>query len=307
MLSTVVAPFLVTFALLVIDISSAFCTNTQPHRACRRHAAGPSSSNNVYILRFSSNDLLNDDEASVNVTTTSSTMTLNLIGKTVVSSEPTIFNNNRSMDDFFALPRTAELLLQGSKNNTIHEIKNIDSDLYEQYRRNCEIFNASLPSSTDRIYNVTTSGVRFPGLHVMSIVTIGIKLISTPTFPSYEIVLIRDSNYAEGNPLFLWFFNKVTGNDKMIKGGPAYKKVQTAFSINRISIVPHENDMISFQGNATLSLLLQFPSFLFKALPGASKEKSERTGGKYLKKALDDDLPAALERLRREYVRWLQS
>ena len=307
MRSTVVAPFLVTFALLLVDISSAFCTNTQPHRACRRHAVGSSSSNNVYILSFSSNDLLNDDGASTNVTTTASMMTLNLIGNTVVSSEPTKYNNNRSMDDFFALPRTAELLLQGSKNNTIHEITNIDSDLYEQYRRNCEIFNASLPSSSDRIYNVTTSGVRFPGLHVMSIVTIGIKLISTPTFPSYEIVLIRDSNYAEGNPLFLWFFNKVTGNDKIIKGGSAYKKVQTAFSINRISIVPHENDMISFQGNASLSLLMQFPSILFNALPGASKEKSERTGGKYLTKALDDDLTAALEGLRNEYIRWLQS
>lgn len=244
---------------------------------------------------------------STNRTATSSMMTLNLIGQTVVSSEPTIFNRSRSLNDFFALSRTAELLLQGSKNNSIQEIKNVNMELYEQYKQNCAMFNASLPSTDDRIYNVTTSGVRFPGLHVMSTVTIGVKLISTSVFPSYEIVLIRDSNYAEGNPLFLWFFNKVTGNDKIIKGDQAEKKVQTAFSINRIGVVLQENDMILFQGNATLSLLLQFPSFLLKALPGASKEKSERTGSKYLKKALDDDLPAALEGLRKEYSRWLQT
>jgi hypothetical protein len=305
MLSIIVATFLVVaFGILVVDFSSAFCTDTQPHRhtACR-HA--PCFSRKMHIS--SANNLVDDGEMNNNHTTTSSMMTLNLVGKSVISSEPTLFNDSTSMHDFFALPRTAELLLQGSKNNTIHEIQIVDSELYEQYRNNCALLNASLPISADRIYNVTTSGVRFPGLQVMSIVTIGVKLISASDFPSYEIVLIRDMNYAEGNPLFLWFFNKVTGNDKITKGGPAYKKAQSAFSINRISVVLQENGMISFEGNATLSLLLQFPASLFKALPGASKEKYERTGGKYLKKALDDDLPAALERLRREYVRWLQS
>ena len=97
------------------------------------------------------------------------------------------------------------------------------------------------------------------------------------------------------------------GSDKVNKDGTVGRKDQTALSLNRISVVRQENDMISFQGSATLSLVLQFPSFLFKALPGASKEKSERTGSKYLKKALDDDLPAALDGLRNEYIRWLQS
>ena len=122
-----------------------------------------------------------------------------------------------------------------------------------------------------------------------------------------QIVLIRNLNYAEGNQLFLWFFNKVMGSDKVNKDGTVGRKDQTALSLNRISVVRQENDMISFQGSATLSLVLQFPSFLFKALPGASKEKSERTGSKYLKKALDDDLPVALDGLRTEYTRWLQS
>ena len=255
----------------------------------------------------SSKNVIHDIELSANRTTIPSMMTLNLIGKTVITSEPTVFDSSRSMHDFFALPRTAELILQGSKNNTIHEVKNFDSELQEQYRQNCAILNASSPTFADRVYTVATSGVRFPGLHVRSIVTVGVKLISDSAFPSYEIVLIRNLNYAEGNQLLLWFFNKVMGSDKVNKDGTVGRKDQTALSLNTISVVRQENDMISFQGSATLSLLLQFPSFLFKALPGASKEKSERTGSKYLKKALDDDLPAALDRLRTEYTRWQQS
>jgi hypothetical protein len=43
-----------------------------------------------------------------------------------------------------------------------------------------------------------------------------------------------------------------------------------------------------------------------KAIPGASKEKFEKSGGESLQKALEDDLPAALERFRQEYVWWLE-
>ncbi len=308
MLSTTNAPFLMAVALLAVELSSAFCTYTQPIRACR-NAVGFSINKHVLCSSPSSkNVLVYDDETNTNRTKIPSMMTLNLIGKTVITSEPTVFDNSStSMHDFFALPRIAEYILQGSKNNTILEVKNFDSELHEQYRQNCAILNVSLPASTDRIYTVTTSGVRFPGLHVRSIVTVGVKLISYSAFPSYEIVLIRNLNYAEGNQLFLWFFNKVMGSDKVKKGGPLSKKIQTATSLNRISVVRQENGMISFQGSATLSLLLNFPSILLKALPGASKEKSERTGSEYLKKTLDDDLSAALDGLRNEYVRWLQS
>lgn len=298
---SILAPSLVAFVLLFLDISHAFCTTSTHLHGAGCHAA---SFTKVHVL--SSNNLADIDETNSD-RTNSSMMTLSFVGNAIVSSEPIEFNNSsKSLHDFFALPCTVELLLQGSKNNTLHEIKKIDSQIYEQYRQNCAMFDASLPNFDDRIYNVTTSGVKFPGLRVMSNVTIGAKLISASVFPSYELVLIRDSNYAEGSPLFVWFFNKVTRKDKIIEGGLPYRKGQTAFSFTRITAVPLENDMISFQANATLSLLFKFPSFLFKALH-SSKEKTEMIGGKYLKKALDGDLPAALDRLQKEYFLYLRS
>ena len=44
-----------------------------------------------------------------------------------------------------------------------------------------------------------------------------------------------------------------------------------------------------------------------KAVPGASKAKFEKTGGESLVKALEDDLPTALELFRQEYISWLSS
>ena len=140
----------------------------------------------------------------------------------------------------------------------------------------------------------------------MSLVTIGVKIIAGADFPSYEMVLIRDSTYAEGNRLFVWFFNKITGKEKSnADGSSTVTGDQTTFSLNRFGVVSKENGMISFEANANLIVRVRFPSFLMKAIPGASKEKFEKTGGASLQKALEDDLPAALEGFRQEYVRWL--
>ena len=65
--------------------------------------------------------------------------------------------------------------------------------------------------------------------------------------------------------------------------------------------------MIAFESNANLSLFIKFPALLMKAIPGASKENFEKTGGESLVKALEDDLPTALENFRKEYVKWLES
>jgi hypothetical protein len=213
----------------------------------------------------------------------------------------------KSLHEFFALPQSAPIILRGSKNNRVKEI--IDAatttTLMERYKVNCGKVNASTPSSSgdERIFEVTTSGVKFPGLQVISIVIIGVKLVVSNTgLPCYEMVLIQDSTRAEGNRLFVWFFNKVTGKDS----STTKTSEQTTFSLNRISAVAKGSDMIAFEANANLNLKLQFPTLLLKAIPGASKAKFEKTGGESLRKALEDDLPAALESFRQEYIRWLK-
>ncbi|KAL3815333.1 hypothetical protein ACHAXA_010015 [Cyclostephanos tholiformis] len=235
-------------------------------------------------------------------------MTLNFEGSSSIMSRPVSLIEGKSMHDFFALPNTAPLILRGSANNQVNQLESIDAELFEQYKYSCAMLNASLPTANDRIYEVTTSAVRFPGLRVMSHVTIGVKIIESTDFPSYEMVLIRDSTYAEGNRLFVWFFNKITGKDKgNTDSSSNVKSDQTTFSLNRFGVVLKENGMISFEANANLIVRIRFPSFLMKAIPGASKEKFEKTGGASLQKALEDDLPAALEGFRQEYVLWLEN
>jgi hypothetical protein len=236
----------------------------------------------------------------------SSMMTLDFRGKSSIMSSPVSFVEGKSMHDFFALPNTPPLILRGSKNNQVIELENVDAELFERYKNSCAMLKASFPTAGDRIYEVTTSAVKFPGLRVMSLVTIGVKIIAGADFPSYEMVLIRDSTYAEGNRLFVWFFNKITGKEKSnADGSSTVTGDQTTFSLNRFGVVSKENGMISFEANANLIVRVRFPSFLMKAIPGASKEKFEKTGGASLQKALEDDLPAALEGFRQEYVRWL--
>lgn len=235
-------------------------------------------------------------------------LTLNFEGETSIASKPAAFVEGKSLHDFFVLPHTAPLILRGSKNNQINELENVNAALFERYNQSCAMLNASLPTADDRIFDVTTSAVRFPGLRLLSLVTIGVKIITNTDFPSYEMVLIRDSTYAEGNRLFVWFFNKVSGKDKGDTDGSSLtKNDQTTFSLNRFGVILRKNSMISFESNANMVVQIRFPSFLMKAIPGASKEKFEKAGGESLQKALEDDLPAALEGFRQEYVRWLES
>lgn len=234
--------------------------------------------------------------------------TLNLSGEAVFTSDLAALDKNKSLHDFFALPHAATLLLRGSKNNEVDEVENVDSELFMRYQQNCKKHDTSSPTPNDRIYDVTTAGLQFPGLKVMSVVTIGIKMISTSSdLPGYEFVIIRDATYAKGSRLFVWFFNQATGKNKVSKDDePSPGKEQTTFSVTRINVVPKENDMICFRSNANLSLLVQLPSFIMKAIPGANKENFEKTGGESILKALEDDLPMSLEGFRQEYIRWLE-
>ena len=287
---------MVLLALALLGVANALRTPpimVRPHIASRRATALPRKSQ-VF------DDVPSVDESS------SSMMTLNFQGNTCITSKQAALVEGMPLHEFFALPQSAPIILRGSKNNRVKET--IDAaaattTLMERYKVNCGKVNASTPSGDERIFEVTTSGVKFPGLQVISIVIIGVKLVISNTgYPCYEMVLIQDSTRAEGNRLFVWFFNKVTGKDS----STAKTSEQTTFSLNRISAVAKGSDMIAFEANANLNLKLQFPTLLMKAIPGASKEKFEKTGGESLRKALEDDLPAALESFRQEYTRWLK-
>ena len=232
----------------------------------------------------------------------SSITTLNLVGEITKTSEAAPTPKDKKLLDFFSLPDSAPLILRGSKNNHIVEITNPDTVLLDAYQKQCRHVNAHSPKPNDKLFDVTTSGVEFPGLKVMSVATIGVNIfVCDRGLPSYQFVLIRDSTYAEGNRIFVWFFNKVTGKDAHSNGNES-----TTQSLNIIRTVPVGNDEIAFEANASLIVQVKVPSFLMKVIP-SGKAKAEETGGKSICKVLEEDIPVALRGFREEYLEWLQS
>ncbi|KAL7446178.1 hypothetical protein ACHAXM_010044 [Skeletonema potamos] len=250
-----------------------------------------------FLLAKSNSNLISNDEEDPRNTKDAAT-TLNLYGEATIHSEAVPPPHDK-IHEFFALPESASLLLRGSNNNEIVEITNVDEELREAYQEQCKKVNASAPTPNDLFYGVRTSGVRFPGLQIMSLATIGTKIIREghAGFPAYEFVLIRDETYATGNKVFVWFFNKVTGKDKDSK-----REDQTTLSLNRIRVLPMEDGSIAFECNANLSVSIKIPPVLMKII--SSKEKAEKTGGESLCATLKGDIPSALSGFRQEYMKW---
>ena len=231
----------------------------------------------------------------------SSITTLNLVGEVKKTSEAAPTPKGKELLDFFSLPSSAPLILRGSKNNQIVEITDPDALLLDVYKKQCQHVNAHSPKPNDKLFDVTTSGVEFPGLKVMSVATIGVNIfVCDKGLPSYQFVLIRDSTYAEGNRIFVWFFNKVAG-----KNADSQSNESTTQSLNIIRTVPVGNGDIAFEANASLIVQVKVPSFLMKVIP-SGKDKAEETGGKSICKVLEEDIPVALRGFREEYLQWLQ-
>jgi hypothetical protein len=92
--------------------------------------------------------------------------TLNLIGEVTKTSAPAPAPNGKELLQFFSLPDSAPLILRGSKNNHIVEITDPDHNLLQMYDEQCRRVNAHSPRSDHKLYDVTTSAVKFPGLNV---------------------------------------------------------------------------------------------------------------------------------------------
>ena len=238
----------------------------------------------------------NDDEASAT--------TLNLYGEATIQSK-VVPPPHEKIHEFFALPESALLLLRGSKNNDIIEITNVDNQLRDTYQEQCRKVNANISTSdhNERFFEVTTSGVNFPGLQIMSLATIGAKVVKEghAGFPAYEFVLVRDSTYAKGNRLFVWFFNKITKKDDIDDSN----RDQTTQSLNILRVLPMDDGSIAFECNANLSISVKVPAVLMKIIP--NKENAESTGGESLVATLQKDIPTALSAFRDSYIKWRDS
>lgn len=100
----------------------------------------------------------------------SSVTTLNLSGEVTITSKASPFPNGKDLLDFFSLAGSAPLILRGSKNNRIADIPNPDVSLLEAYQKQCQLSSAQSPKPEDKFFDVTTSGVEFPGLKVGNVI-----------------------------------------------------------------------------------------------------------------------------------------
>ncbi|EJK73275.1 hypothetical protein THAOC_05110 [Thalassiosira oceanica] len=229
--------------------------------------------------------------------------TLNLYGEFEYKSKTAPYSPR--IVDFLSLDETPRILLRGTGKNEVARVKEVDDALNLRYEALCRDLGLTADNASDRgyctYYEVRTGGVRFPGLQVDSLATIGVRQLTD----GYEFVLVGDTTEATGIPLFVYFFNRVTGKAE-ISDDDASSAEQTTTSVNRISYSVLD-ERVQFTSKANLSIRLGFPRVILKILPGARTKKIEEKGGEALVSALEKDIPTALENLVDKYVKWLQA
>jgi len=174
-----------------VRVSSAFSRFSIP--GARSH---PAVSSKTQLFTANIEDDTETDEKS----SSSSMTTLNFVGKAALTTGPAPVKESKPLKDFFALPHTPQIILRGSKSNQVDELASIDDELLRKYEQACINSNALPPTPNDRFYNVTTPGLKFPGVQIFTVVTIGVKFLPDSD-PGYELVLIRDEPVPRGNRL----------------------------------------------------------------------------------------------------------
>ena len=183
------------------------------------------------------------------------------------------------------------------------------------------------PEKGDVVYQVTTGGMNFAGLRVVSNAWIGVKLVVQNgddssrgglgiVFPEYQLVYIKDEQTVEGPKVLVWIFHKLTGkrtntasssssssssnsSDNEGNGKRNDDKStnqQSVSSFSRFYVQTTQDKEIIFTIESMLDIAVKFPSFLLKILP-VSKEKAEEQGSASVMKTLLKDTAASLERV----------
>lgn len=195
---------------------------------------------------------------------------------------------------------TIQTLLGGASENEVIKLPS-SSDLLDQWTLKSEMLGAKKPTSSDAAYMVTTDGIQFPGLKLVTKAYIGTSLaLKDPSsFPELQLVFIKDEQFAEG--FNRWIFNKLTGGKKRSDEGG-----QSTSSISRISATTDGVESgYRFSVDTQLQVNINFPAILLRILP-VSKSKAEEQGSLSLEKLLDKDFNAVLPRLASQMIPWME-
>lgn len=226
---------------------------------------------------------------------------LRFVGEATTTADPVPMPPpGKSLSDFFAVDSHRDLLMKGTGN--VVEPMEANEELMERWAAEAKRVGAVPPQKGDSLLQVTTSGIQFPGLKILSVATIGAKLIvdGDGGYPVHEFTLVRDTIKAEGPRPIRFIFNKLTATRD------EEAKEQTTHSLTRTTAGPADSgDTCMFTSSSYLEVDVSFPKVLLRILP-VSKEKAEQQGSQSILKTIEKDSGPALESFKSAYLKYTQ-
>jgi len=191
-------------------------------------------------------------------------------------------------------------ILAGTKNR-VQLLQTPGISLYRAWQIEAEK-NGVVPPvvGEDPILRVTTTAIKFPGLTVQTVATVGCKEV--PDARALQITLISDELKATGPEPLVWVFYKLTGAAAATKDRRSERRTHSTNIITAEKINPNS---VVFRSVAQLVIDVSFPSLLLNLLP-VSHGQAEKQGSKAIQSVVERDIGPTLEELREKYIAHLQ-
>lgn len=121
--------------------------------------------------------------------------------------------------------------------------------------------------------------------------------------PQHTLLLLQEDFQVQGPPPLVWIFEQLTGVQKRHENR---RQKHTHHGLFRYWAESIPNDRVIFRSETQAEIGFEFPSFLLKILP-VPKEVIEEQGNISLKKSMQRDVSAGMEKLQGAYLDWLDT
>lgn len=179
------------------------------------------------------------------------------------------------LDSFLRTNRN--LLLKGG-GNPISLVERTP-DLMREWRDQSRVVGSELPHHDDEIVAIESTVPIVPGLKISATSIVGCRLIKHSAKMTYEFTLIRDNYHPEGRRPLLWFYHKMTGDEKGSNDG------RSTHGLCRVTFQPSNDNKLQISYLNTVRVACQLPRRLRRLLSQNTIEhKIKASMAKQLKK-----------------------
>ena len=284
--------WLICFLLVVALTRSrigAFAPNILPKNKLATKSSGPSI---VSRLHSAGSEIIEDSEHDASERKKAA---LTFHGDVSISSDP--LPEGTSREDAIAFLRKSEtknLLLSAGGTRPVAEIPMSD-ELENLWKECCKDYGSEyLPETGDCILSCDSIS-QFPGVKLVTTVFSGVKAAKSENdSPQYTFLLVGEKQSVSG--ALAGIFNRLTGNDK--KGDSL---TPSGLAKSTVSVVESSGNKLAFNFEASIEIIVEFPSFLLKILP-VSKEKAEAQGSASISKTISEDARKAVAGVYESYT-----